>query len=133
MLKISKVKQRKRCSSMLSKALSGKYKTRSMGVISGDMVIIMRGNFRGVEGKVTKVNYKKTFINIEGVTTEKANGDTIFVPIPPSKVMITKFNLEDKRRQDILDRRASITIPKVNIGTKLKKGEEKSKRRVNNQ
>lgn len=118
---------------MLSKALSGKYKTRSMGVISGDMVIIMRGNFRGVEGKVTKVNYKKTFINIEGVTTEKANGDTIFVPIPPSKVMITKFNLEDKRRQDILDRRASITIPKVNLGTKLKKGEEKSKRRVNNQ
>lgn len=118
---------------MLSKALSGKYKTRSMGVISGDMVLIMRGNFRGVEGKVTKVNYKKNFINIEGVTMEKANGDTVFVPIPPSKVMITKFNLEDKRRQDILDRRTSITIPKVNLGTKLKKGGEKSKKRVNNQ
>ena len=133
MLKISKVNQRKRCSSMLSKELSEKYKTRSMGVISGDSVIIMRGNFRGVEGKVTKVNYKKNFINIDGVTMEKANGDTIFVPIPPSKVMITKFNLEDKRRQDILDRRTSITIPKINLGTKLIKGKEKSKSRVNTQ
>ena len=128
MLKISKVNQRKRCSSMLSKELSEKYKTRSMGVISGDSVIIMRGNFRGVEGKVSKVNYKKNFININGVTMEKANGDTIFVPISPSKVKITKFNLEDKRRQDILDRRTSISIPKINLETKPKKAKNKSKK-----
>ncbi len=125
MLKISKVNQRKRCSSMLSKELSEKYKTRSLGVISGDSVIIMRGNFRGVEGKVSKVNYKKNFINIDGVTVEKANGDTVFVPIPPSKVKITKFNLDDKRRQDILDRRMSITIPKINLEKKLKKKKRK--------
>jgi large subunit ribosomal protein L24 len=127
LLKISKVKQRKRCSSMISKPLSEEYKTRTMGVISGDTVSIMRGNFKGVEGKVTKVNYKKNFINIEGVTVEKANGDTIFVPIPPSKVMISKFNLDDKRRKDILDRRTSIKIPQVKLGTKRKKSRRKSK------
>lgn len=124
---ISKVKLRKRCSSMISKPLSEEYKTRTMGVISGDTVHIMRGTFKGVEGKVTKVNYTKNFINIEGVTMEKANGDTIFVPIPPSKVMITKLNLEDKRRKDILDRRTSIKIPQVTLGT-TKKSRRKSKK-----
>ena len=128
MLKISKVKQRKQCSSMLSKELSEEYETRSIGVISGDTVMVMRGNYKGVEGKVTKVNYKKNFINIEGVTMEKANGDTIFVPIPPSKVMITKIYIEDKRRKDILDRRTSLKIPHVNLEIKRKKRIEKRKK-----
>ena len=124
----SKHKVRKHCSSMLSKQLSEEYKTRSMGVISGDTVSIMRGAHKGIEGKVTKVNYKKNFLHIEGVTMEKANGDTIFVPLSPSKVMITKINLEDKRRKDILDRRTSIKIPQVNLITKKDKKSTKRKK-----
>ena len=61
---------------------------------------------------------------------EKANGDTIFVPISPSKVMITKINLEDKRRKDILDRRTSIKIPQVNLVTKKDRKSTKRKKQA---
>jgi len=115
MSKTLKVRHRDRNSSMLSKELSEEYKTRIMGIRKGDTVSIMRGNYREMEGKVIKVNHKKNFIYIEGVTREKADGDPVFVPIHPSNVMIKKLNLEDKRRKDILERRASITIPGVSL------------------
>lgn len=125
MSKPSKIKRRNKCNSMLSKELSEQYKTKLMGIRKGDTVSIMRGNFRDVEGKVVKVDRKKNFIYIEGVTREKANKDVIFVPIRPSKVMIKKLNLEDKRRKDILDRKATITIPEVSLKQGLGEGEEK--------
>jgi large subunit ribosomal protein L24 len=109
-LKHSKVRRRKMCSSPLSKELSEEYGTRSMGIKRGDTVSILRGNFRGVEGKVTKVDRENNYVYIEGVTREKAGGDTVFAPINPSKVMIRKLNLDDERRKEILDRRASKTI-----------------------
>jgi large subunit ribosomal protein L24 len=115
------MRQRNTCSSTLSKELSEEYKTRSMGVKKGDAVSIMRGNFRGVEGKVTKVNRENNCIYIEGVTREKAGGDTVFAPIHPSNVMISKLNLEDKRRKEILERRASTTIPGTKIEESLKR------------
>jgi ribosomal protein L24 len=75
----------------------------------------MRGSFREVEGKVTRISRKKTAIFIEGVTREKADGDTIFLPIHPSKVMITKLNLDDDWRKDILTRREAPPSPKINV------------------
>lgn len=126
MSKPSKLKQRNRCTSMLSKELSDQYKTKLIGVRKGDTVSIMRGNFKDMEGKIVKVDRKKNFIHIEGVTREKANKDVIFVPIRPSKVMIKKLNLEDKRRKDILDRKATITIPEVSLKQGLGEGKEKN-------
>ena len=54
---------------------------------------------------MTRVDRKKSSIYIEGATREKSDGSTIFVPINPSKVMITKLNLDDKWRKDILERK----------------------------
>ena len=44
-------------------------------------------------------------IYIEGVTREKVDGTRVFIPIHPSKVIITKLNLDDKRRVEALERR----------------------------
>jgi large subunit ribosomal protein L24 len=89
----------------LSPELRKSYRTRSLPVRSGDTVRIMRGDRKGFEGKVTRVDRKKYRIYVEGLTREKVDGTTIFVPIHPSKVMITKLNLDDKWRKEILEKR----------------------------
>jgi len=62
----------------------------------------MRGDRKGLEGKVTRVDRKEYRIFVEGVTREKVDGTTTFVPIHPSKVMITSLNLDDKWRRESL-------------------------------
>ncbi len=69
----------------------------------GDSVRIVRGEFRNIEGKVTKVLPKKGMVNVEGVTREKIKGGSVPVPIDSSKVVITALSLEDKMRRKKLE------------------------------
>jgi large subunit ribosomal protein L24 len=62
----------------------------------------MRGDKKGVEGKVTRVDRNNYRLFVEGITREKVDGTAIQVPIHPSKVMITNLNLDDKRRRESL-------------------------------
>jgi large subunit ribosomal protein L24 len=89
----------------LSPELRASHGVRTLSVRSGDSVRIMRGDQKGFEGKITSINRKKYRIYVEGLTREKVDGTTIFVPIHPSKVMITRLNLDDKWRKKILDRK----------------------------
>ncbi len=59
----------------------------------------MRGDRKGTEGKVTKVDQKARRIFIEGITREKVTGTAVQIPIHPSKVTITGLNLDDKWRR----------------------------------
>jgi len=92
----------------LSPELRAKYNTRAFPVRTGDTVKILRGDFAGIEGKVTEVDTKNFRIYIEGVTREKVSGTTVKVPIHPSKVMITNLNLDDKLRIKALERKKKI-------------------------
>lgn len=94
-------------SARLSSEISGKYNVRSIAMRKGDTVKVMRGIFTDIEGKVTRVDRKKTSIYIEGVTREKSDGSTVFVPIHPSKVMITRVDLDDDWRKDIIERKTA--------------------------
>jgi large subunit ribosomal protein L24 len=89
----------------LSPELREKYNTRSLPVRKGDTVRILRGDFAGTEGKVRDVDVKKSRLHIEGVTRETAEGKSSFIPVHSSKVMITKLNLDDKWRKEILEGR----------------------------
>jgi len=95
----------KRFSAPLSSKLKESHGTNSVPVRSGDTVMIMRGDRKGSEGKVTQINRKKYRIFVEGATREKVDGTTTFIPIHPSKVMITHLNLDDKWRKKILERK----------------------------
>lgn len=97
----------KHFSSPLSSELRASHKTRSVPVRKGDTVRIMRGDSKGVEGKVTRVDRKNYRIFIEGVNREKVDGTTIPAPIHPSKVMITRLNLDDKWRKAALKRKGA--------------------------
>jgi large subunit ribosomal protein L24 len=86
--------------SPLSEDLRTKYKRRGLKPREGDSVRIVRGEFSGIEGKVTKVIAKTGKLNVEGVTQEKLAGGTVPVNIDPSKVVLTALNLEDKTRKN---------------------------------
>ncbi len=95
----------KHFAALLSPELRKSYGTRSLPVRSGDTVRVMRGDRKGFEGKVSRIDRESYRIYVEGLTREKVDGTTIFVPVHPSKVMITKLNLEDKWRKKILERK----------------------------
>lgn len=118
----------KRFAAPLSSKLKDSHGTSSVPVKKGDTVMIMRGDRRGSEGKVTQVDRKNYRIFVEGANREKVDGTSIPVPIHPSKVMITRLNLDDKWRKKILERKASIEdeVPKEKPAKKEAKKKKKS-------
>jgi large subunit ribosomal protein L24 len=86
--------------STLSDDLREQYKRRSIRVIKGDTVQVMRGEYAGIEGKVEKVNTSRGTLSIEGVQREKVRGGNVKVQIHSSKVRVSGLNLDDKYRQD---------------------------------
>ena len=65
---------------------------------------ILRGDFKGVEGKVIGVDRERQMIYVENVTLKKADGSTVNRPIHVSNVMITELNLDDPYRREALMR-----------------------------
>jgi large subunit ribosomal protein L24 len=84
--------------SSLSKDLQKKYGKKSARVIEGDSVTILRGEFKGVDGKVAKISTQKSSVAIDGVKKEKTKGDKFDVYIHTSNLVITSLNGDDKWR-----------------------------------
>lgn len=91
----------------LSKELREKYGIRNLPVREGDRVKVVRGDFKGKEGKVVEVDLKRYRIHIEGVTQTRVDGTEVFYPVHPSNVVITELNLDDDERKGIIERRAA--------------------------
>jgi large subunit ribosomal protein L24 len=115
----------KRFSAPLSSKLKESHGTSSVPVRKGDTVMIMRGDRKNSEGKVIQIDRKNYRIFVEGATREKVDGTNIPVPIHPSKVMITRLNLDDKWRKKIMERKVMPEKPEV-AEEKPKKKEAKT-------
>ena len=89
----------------LSNELAASRGAKTLPVRKGDTVRIQRGDHKGFEGKVSRVDLKEYRIYLEGLTREKVDGTNIFLPIHPSKVQIRNLNLDDKWRKGILERK----------------------------
>ena len=100
----------KQLAAPLSDDLQKKYNQSSARVIEGDTVKVMRGEFKGIEGKVTNMSTDKRGIAIEGIKREKLKGGSVDIYIHPSNVMITTLNLEDKWRQNRLEGQKPKTV-----------------------
>lgn len=101
---------RRMMSAPLSDELREKYNIKSFPVRKGDTVKVLRGDYKGVTGTVIRVDYDKRRIYVDGVIRQKVSGETVHVPIHPSKVMIVKLNLDDKRRLEALERASKIKM-----------------------
>jgi large subunit ribosomal protein L24 len=95
---ISKHKRDKLLGANLSENLREQRSRRSMRVIKGDTVRILRGEYVGIEGKVEKVNTEKSTLSIEGVQREKIRGGNVKVQIHASNVQIISLNTDDEYR-----------------------------------
>ena len=93
----------KRASAPLSDDLKAKHGISSARVRKDDSIKIMRGEFKGIEGKVTMVYSSEGRLSIEGVNREKLKGGQIPIKIHVSKVMITNLNLSDKFRKSSIE------------------------------
>ena len=76
--------RRKIMSSHLSKDLKTKYDVRAVPVRKGDTVKVMRGTFKGREGKIQAVYRKRWCIHIEKIVREKTNGKLLTLFAYPS-------------------------------------------------
>ncbi len=97
--------KRKILSSHLSKELREKYKRRALPLRKGDEIQVMRGKFKGKTGKVARVNYKKYRVYVDGITRKRTVGTEAQVGVHPSKLKIINLNLDDKRRQKVIERK----------------------------
>jgi large subunit ribosomal protein L24 len=89
----------------LSSEISASRGVKTLPVRKGDTVRIERGDHKGFEGKVSRIDSKHYRVFLEGLTREKVDGTNIFVSVHPSKIQIRNLNLDDKRRKDILGRK----------------------------
>ena len=88
----------KHLSATLSKDLREKLGKRSLPIRSGDKVSVLRGDFKGHEGKVLDVDYSSYKVTIEEVTLSKPDGTATFLPVDPSNLMIIDADMDDDRR-----------------------------------
>ena len=116
----------------LSSELAASRGAKTLPVRKGDTVRIERGDNKGFEGKVSRVDLSNYRIYLEGLTREKVDGTNIFISVHPSKVQIRNLNLDDKRRKDILGRKKEIEKPEreEKLKAKAAKKAEKPKAKV---
>jgi large subunit ribosomal protein L24 len=94
----SHVTKSKQIASPLSKELQKKYTKKSVRVVEGDSIKIVRGEFKGVDGKIANISVQKSSLAIEGVKKEKTKGDKFDVYVHSSNVIVTGLNSDDKWR-----------------------------------
>ena len=104
----------------LSKDLRKKYSRRSARIMVDDTVNVIRGEYKGIKGKVSKISTTNSSIAIEGNKKEKLKGDKIDVYIHSSNVIITSLNTDDKWRIKILEKKPKSKIKSMKDDAKKK-------------
>jgi len=92
-------------SAHMSPSLRKHYGKRSMPLRVNDEVEVKTGEFKGIKGKIQKVNLKKLKVYVDNVKKSKTSGQEVAVFIDPSNLMITALNMEDTKRKKIFSRK----------------------------
>jgi len=94
----------------LSKDLRKKYPRRSARIMIDDTVKVIRGEYKGLVGKVAKISTESNSIAIEGNKKEKLKGEKVDVYIHSTNTIITSLNTDDKWRLKILEKKSKSKI-----------------------
>ncbi len=128
LIHLPKHRRDKLVGAVLEDSLRKQYGRKNIRVIRGVSVRVMRGEYKGVEGKVEKVNTEQTTFHIEGIQREKIRGGQVKVPIHSSNVMVISLNLDDDYRSRKLQgapKEKSTPADKKGVKEKKKKEEDK--------
>jgi len=111
----------------LSKELRKKHEKRNIPVRKGDIVKIMRGKFKGKQGKVTVVKLNISKVIIEGIQVKKQDGSKADLKLQPSNLQIIELNLEDRKRKIKKENKEKTKESKVKKEDSKDKNKEKKK------
>ena len=112
----------------ISKDLRKKYSRRSARIMLEDTIRVIRGEYKGITGKVSKISTESNSIAIEGNKKEKLKGDKIDIYIHVTNVIITALNTDDKWRLKILEKKPKSKIKSMK--DEAKKKEESKKKEI---
>ena len=87
----------------LTSELRKKYGVRQVRLRKGDKVRIMRGQFAKKEGKIERVDVKRTRLFLSGAEMIKKDGSKTLYPLHPSNLIILELDLGDKKRRAKLE------------------------------
>ena len=104
----------------LSKDLRKKYSRRSVRIMADDIVKVVRGEYKGLTGKVTKLAIESSGVAIEGNKKEKLKGEKIDVYIHSTNMVVTSLNTDDKWRLKILEKKPKSKIKSMKDEAKKK-------------
>ena len=104
----------------ISKDLRKKYSRRSVRIMADDTVKVIRGEYKGLTGKVTKISTLSNGVAIEGNKKEKLKGEKIDVYIHSTNMIITSLNTSDKWRIKILEKKPKSKIKSMKEEAKKK-------------
>ena len=117
----------------LSKDLRKKYSRRSVRIMIDDTVKVIRGEYKGITGKITKISIENNSIAIEGNKKEKLKGDKVDIYIHSTNVIITALNTDDKWRLKILEKKPKSKIKSMKADAKKElKDKPTSKKELKN-
>lgn len=129
LIHIPKHQRDKMVGAVLEDSLRRQYGRKNIRVVKGDSVRIMRGEYKGVEGKVEKVNTEHATFHIEGIQREKIRGGQVKVPIHSSNVMVITLNLDD----DYRSRKLQGATKAESAASSEKKEEKENKKEQSNE
>jgi len=102
-------RRRKILTAPLAPALAEKEGVKQMVIRKGDTIRILKGSFKGIEGEVSKVNYRTMRLTVEGVTFEKTDGSSQHFPVRACNCEIINLkNMRDKGRKAVVERRVPL-------------------------
>lgn len=97
--------KRKMISVHLAKDLRKKYGRRAVPARKNDTVKIVRGFFKGKQGKIAEVNIQNEKIYVEGIQRGRKDGTKTGVAFVPSNLMIINLVVDDKKRVAALEKK----------------------------
>ncbi|MBR9682325.1 MAG: 50S ribosomal protein L24 [Candidatus Aenigmarchaeota archaeon] len=96
--------KRKLLGAHLAKNLREQWNKRSITLRKGDEVKVMRGKFAGENGKISKIDLKRTKIYIDSIKRKKVSGEEVHIPLSPSNILITNPVMDDPKRKKVVQR-----------------------------
>jgi large subunit ribosomal protein L24 len=111
----------------LSKPLRKTVGKRNIQIRKDDKVKVMRGKFKGQQGKVLSVSLKYSKIYIEGIQTTKMDNSKANVPLKPSNLQIIEMTDRKKKskKTEVKEEIQKETAKKPETKTKLDKEDKK--------
>ncbi len=108
----------------LDENLQTEWGIKRLPVRKDDSVRIIAGEFVGIEGKILEIHKKVRKVTIEEATLQKRDGSNYFVPIPVSKIILTKFGEKkmDAWREKMIDRKEKLELVESRSPKKVKGG-----------